>query len=383
MKKPVTKTVANQPSWVLRNDQVEMAVTVKGGHMAPVTFYRKSDLPVQPYFISPWQYEKGPKVEPKILSMLRGDFFCLPFGGGKHGGVEYPAHGQPAGEAWKLRSLDSAAGKTQLTLTMDCTIPKGRVTKTLALVDGQNVVYSQHLCEGFSGRFPLGHHATLAMPDEQRAVEVSTSPTVLGLTYPSAPGNPGEGEYFALRVGQKFKDLRKVPTIWKDYPVDDCSTYPRLKGFCDILGVFSKPVAKAAWTAAVFTNENFMWFSLKDPSVLPCLTIWTENHGRWTFPWNGRTNCLGLEDVAAYLATGMGASLSDNAANQAGIPTAIELSPKTPTAVNYIQGVVKVPTGFTRVAKVQFAPGSVTFVATSGKKVTTPVNHEFLFTGAL
>ena len=73
------KVVASQPAWELANKQVELAVTELGGHMAPVTFYRKSAEPVQPYYISPWQGEKL-KIDEPVLVPLRGDFFCMPFG---------------------------------------------------------------------------------------------------------------------------------------------------------------------------------------------------------------------------------------------------------------------------------------------------------------
>ena len=52
--KATRKTIAGQPSWILANRQVELAVTELGGHMAPVTFYRNTTGPVQPYFISSW-----------------------------------------------------------------------------------------------------------------------------------------------------------------------------------------------------------------------------------------------------------------------------------------------------------------------------------------
>ena len=47
-----------QPCYVVGNKQVEVSVTENGGHMAPVTFYRDSDQPVKPYYVSPWQDEK-------------------------------------------------------------------------------------------------------------------------------------------------------------------------------------------------------------------------------------------------------------------------------------------------------------------------------------
>ena len=49
--------------------------------MAPVTFFRDSAQPVRPYYVSPWQEEAPSKMPAPVLVSLRGDFFCLPFGG--------------------------------------------------------------------------------------------------------------------------------------------------------------------------------------------------------------------------------------------------------------------------------------------------------------
>ena len=48
------ETIDSQPSWILENPQVRLAVTKVGGQMAPVVFLRDSGKPVQPYHISPW-----------------------------------------------------------------------------------------------------------------------------------------------------------------------------------------------------------------------------------------------------------------------------------------------------------------------------------------
>lgn len=63
--------------------------------------------------------------------------------------------------------------------------------------------------------------------------------------------------------------------------------------------------------------------------------------------------------------------------------TALTLRADQPTAVNYIQGVVKIPAGFENVQSLEFAPGAVTFISTTGQRVTAPVRHEFLKTGRL
>ena len=172
-----------------------------------------------------------------------------------------------------------------------------------------------------------------------------------------------------------------MPLIWRDRPFGDCSAFPTRAGFADILAVFNKAAPQPAWTSAVFEKQGFMWFSLKDPTVLPTTVIWISNRGRHGAPWNGRNCCLGLEDVCAYFAEGLGPSVRRNPLNRAGVRTAVSLSRSRPTAINYIEGVVRVPRGFLRVRTAKFAAGEVSFFSETGKQVTAGVNHEFLNTG--
>ena len=134
---------------------------------------------------------------------------------------------------------------------------------------------------------------------------------------------------------------------------------------------------------ATHGEAGYVWFSLKDPTMLNSTVIWIENHGRHGHPWNGRDQCIGLEDVTAHFADGLAASTRDNALTREGVATTVELRAGHATAVNYIQGVVKVPAGFEVVRTLEFAPGEVTFVATGGQRVTAKVRHELLRTGRL
>ncbi len=377
-----------QPCYVVGNQQVEVAVTENGGHMAPVTFYRDSDKPLKPYYVSPWQDEKPSEMPVPVLVPLRGDFFCMPFGGNSDevSGEKHPPHGEIAGAKWKPLGTKKAGDVTTLTMAIDTKIRRGRVTKELSLVDSQNVVYTKHTIEGFAGRVPLGHHATLAMPDQVETVRLAASPFRFGMTYPGTFSDPKQREYQSLLPNSKWNSLEKVPVAWKGEADADLTKLPARPGFADLIQLVNEPWEKTngpAWMTATFTDSNYVWFSLKDPAVLSTTVFWIENHGRHGHPWNGRNNCLGLEDVTAHFADGLKASMEDNVLSKEGVRTAVELKSDKPTTVNYIQGVVKVPEGFEMVKTLEFAPGQVTFVSTTGKKVTAPVRHEFLKTGSL
>ena len=150
--KPEMKSVENKPCWIIANDSVDLAVTEQGGHMAPVTFFKNTKTPVQPYYISPWQNEEG-KAGLPVLEPLRGNFFCMPFGAvNTYQNEEHQVHGEPASSKWKAKSAGRQGSVNRLVLSMKTKVRPGTITKTLSLVDGHNAVYTQHSLEGYSGK---------------------------------------------------------------------------------------------------------------------------------------------------------------------------------------------------------------------------------------
>lgn len=383
--KPPLRTIASQPSWILQSADAQAAITQLGGHLAPVTFFTDSDKPIQPYWISPWQDEEV-SFEDKwgCMAPCRGDFFCMPFGANVEEvrGEDHPGHGESASRKWTFKDLATDGKRHHLRLEMQTRVRKGRIVKDTYLVDRQPAVYQQNVLEGYSGSMPVGNHHTLAMPEEHpESVLVASSPIEFGMTNDGVFSNPALGEYQSLAVGETFKSLSRVPTLWKKPATTDCSKYPTRRGFADLLQINQKPTGdEPAWVTATYTAGGYLWFSFKDIATLPSTVFWIENHGRWSKPWHGRNCCLGLENVCAHFADGLARATRANKLNRAGIPTALKLDPKTPTAVRVIQGVARAPKGFGKVDKVDFAPGKATFI--SGKKrASIDVTWEFLQTG--
>ena len=86
-------TVHGEPSLHLATPELDLDVTLRGGHLAPVVFHL-TGRDVSPYALAPWEPAEFPDLPP-LLSVLRGDFLCLPFGGQENG----PPHGDPANAA--------------------------------------------------------------------------------------------------------------------------------------------------------------------------------------------------------------------------------------------------------------------------------------------
>lgn len=384
-----THPIASLDSWIVQTDEVELAVSRLGGMMAPVTFFRNSKESVQPYFVNPWHAE-GLAIDEPVLVPLRGDFFCMPFGAaGTHSGIDFPTHGEPATKEWGNAALAKEGKLTLFSASMKTSLQKGSIAKRIWLKEGENTLYIQHELSGYHCITSLGHHATLAPGAENGSMNISTSPIKFAMTTPRSPGPTLGGEYYALPPGVHFERLSAIPTIWKDPSWTDCSVFPMREGFDDVIGLCAEPsqddegATLPAWTAAVFPEKGFVWFSLKDPEVLPTTVVWMENKGRHQSPWQGRTTCIGLEEVCGFLARPVSEAVDSNAFTSHGVKSAHTLTPAVPLKINAIQGVARVPRDFHRVAEVRFGSGEITMISNSGKSVSVAVGHDFIATGAM
>jgi hypothetical protein len=379
-----TRIIHGQPSWRLASEGIEAFVTQMGGHLGPVTFDRRGRK-IQPYSVAPWAKEPADRSLPPIIRALRGDFFCLPFGGNAtpYRGERHPVHGETANARWRLESLEAKAGRTCLHLSLKMKVRPGRVDKRIWLVDGQDVVYSQHVVSEMSGPMNLGHHAMLRFPDEPGSGRVSTSRFVYGQVFPQAFEFPEKGGYSWLKLGAEFSSLEKVPSL--DGQTADLTRYPARRGFEDLVMLVSDARQPFAWTAVAFPKHGYVWFALKDPRILRQTILWISNGGRHYPPWNSRhVNVMGLEEVCSYFHLGLAESARPNHISAKGHPTCVALNPLKPLVVPYIMGVVRIPRGFDRVVSIQAAEGNraVSLQSASGKSVKATVHLDFLQTDA-
>ena len=383
--KPGSKTrmIHGQPSWRLGSSEVEAFITETGGQLGPVTFDLKGRT-LQPYSVAPWAEEKLDPSLPAILKALRGDFFCLPFGGNAtpFGQEKHPVHGETANARWRFQSLQRKAGRSALHLSLRTKIRVGQVDKKIWLVDGQQAVYSEHVVSGMSGPMNCGHHAMVKFPDAPGSGLISTSAFVYGQVFPHAFELPENRGYSCLKAGAEFDSLASVPTI--NGETTDLTRYPARRGFEDLVMLVSDTEVPFAWTAVSFPKERYVWFALKDPRILRGTVFWLSNGGRHYPPWNGRhISVMGLEEVTSYFHLGLAESVRNNPLTQKGIPTCLSLDASKPLRIAYIMGVAAVPAGFDRVASIQEVPGkgAILLTSESGKQTKAMVHLEFLPAG--
>jgi hypothetical protein len=373
-------TVHNAEGWKVETKSVNI-FTAKGGAMtAPVFFHFDSGKTVQPYFISPWQDENKFGMGNDCLKNLRGEFFCLPFGGNGDpvNGVTFPCHGETATAKWSCKSAERTGSKVQLVLEMKLSLTEGEVQKKITLDDDQEAVYIEHVVSGLEGDFPIGHHAILNYPDPDEKMYLAADRFDLGMVHPGIFSDPVNKEFQCLLPGAEFDDLTKVPSMFKSPDTIDCTTYPMPVGYTDIFAMFRKPADTPAWTAVVFPERGYIWYALKDSAVLPGTAIWNANQGRYGEPWNGRTSCIGIEDCCSFFACGYKPSIEENELTGRNWKSAFRFSKDAPSSIKVIQGIARIPENFGRITATKFTADGIEFTGCSGITVSAKVDWKFV-----
>ena len=379
--KPKLRTVFSYPSWCMANDQVEVSLAKRGGHLGPITYFRK-DKKFSPMAVAPWHKETKAKYGDRLLSLLRGDFFCMPFGANVKpvGKEKHACHGETANNDWSIKGIirDDGFGCDIMVAEIRTKIRKAKVEKQVCLRDGDEAVYIRHNISDMSGPMDYGHHAMLKW-EKQGAGLISTSKTVYGQVYPGNFEDPAMGGYNSLKAGATFDSLAKVPLANGGYA--DLTVYPARLGFEDLVIVCSDPkAAPFAWTAAVYPEERVVWFALKDPKKLASTVLWHSNRGRHYAPWSGRhIGVLGIEEVTAYFSIGLAESIAANPVSRKGIATSRTFKADETFSIPYIMAAAKVPAGFDHVKTIEPAgKNKVRLVSKSGKKADAGIAWEFI-----
>lgn len=367
-----------QPSYVISTQEITASVTAQGGHLAPVIF-RFGKREIEPFSVAPWHDEKGLSSLPPVLKALRGDFFCLPFGGNDkpYRKEEHPVHGETANRKWKFEAIEETKESIGLHLSMNTSVRKGRVDKWIGLVAGHGVIYQRHIVSDMEGFMNFGHHATLKFPDREGAARLSTSPLDFGQVAVEPVEKPEQRGYSILKPGALFKDLRYVPTITGD--MADLSRYPARRGYEDIAILVAARDLPLAWNALTFQEEGYVWFSLRDPRVLASTLLWMSNGGRHYPPWNGRhVNVMGVEDITSFFHYGIADSVRANSLSRLGVKTCVKLNPRRPLIIKYLMGVAQIPARFGWVENILTDQEGIILVGQRGKKVKVKADLGFL-----
>jgi len=356
------------PTFPLRSNLASLSVTEIGGHLSDVSFTLADGRRIMPMHVAPWAEEPLPPDTPPILRMLRGDFFCAPFGASDLLPEMPFVHGLPANGEWRV----TGGSTNQLDARLDGTVMGASVTKHVELREGELMVYQRHTLTGGSGQVPIGHHAMLRAESE---LQLAFSPWTMALTTPEPDEVPPLGRSL-LQSGQTITDLRKAQRA--DGGLVDLTIFPCPEGFEAIWMLVADRTPEFAWTAAT-SADGWVWFGLKNPRVLPQTLVWLSNGGRDYAPWNGRhRRAIGLEEICGYFHLGHKASIADNPVSRSGSPTTVTLTPDAAVTVAYMFGIAAAPAGFGAVTDIVRAPGGVTLIDAAGHGAFAACDPSFI-----
>lgn len=366
--------IHGEASFSLKTPELDLHVTARGGHLAPVIFHL-TGRDVSPYALAPWLPEEYPDMLP-LLAVLRGDFFCLPFGGQPEG----PPHGDGANLPWRV--VETQERKIQLSI--QATDSGARIEKIFSVRPGHHALYAEHQISNLHGNFSYGNHPILdlsALPESPARVTVS--PFRWASVNPDFFSNPANGESQALAIGARFTDLREVPLA--SGGTTDLTRYPARPGNDDLVMMVSEKASESqpfAWSAVVL--EGYIWFALKNPSDFPATLFWMSNGGLPADPWNHRhLGRLGVEEVCSYFANGLEDSRKDLLAS-AGIPTSRCFERDRTISLKTIQAVALTGRDFGSVAKiVPASQDSVRIIGEFGHEIVVSLDWRFLFESGL
>lgn len=349
--------------WKLTSDLVTLDVTVTGG-MTTAAF-RLGDRCVQPYSLSPWEPDEVDEDLPQLLKVLRGDFFCLPFGPQDQG----DPHGATANALW----TEVEVGPHKLHLKMECEDSGASVSKVIAIGVDHPAVYQEHRISGLSGMWSYGNHPILDCSSmAEGSARVSVSPFRWGSVYQGVFSNPDAGERQCLKDGATFDSLEAVELAAGG--TTDLTRWPSRKGFEDLVMMVNEPASDEqpfAWSAVVM--DGYVWFSLKNPEDFPATLFWMSNGGRDGAPWDGRHfGRIGIEEVCSHFCDSVTRSREEALP---GIPTVREFKSEETTALFIVQAVAAVPAGFGSVASIAPAgDGLVQITGENGASVECSVD---------
>lgn len=358
--------VHGEPSYRIKSSRVEAFLTKRAGHLAPIHF-TLGRRTVSPCSLSPWLPSECPKGTPPILQVLRGDFFCLPFGDDPSAP---PVHGETANRSWRAEEISETRLRVSLRQKNGA-----RIEKIITIDDATAAVYQEHKISNLDGDFNFGHHTVLEFPEKEGPFLVNVSRFKFGQVQPAPFTNPAIGEYSTLKTGGRIRSLQRVPLATGGWT--SLHEYPAREGFEDLIMLTSRP-GDFAWTAVTF--DRYIWLQLKDPRMLPSTLFWLSNGGRHYPPWNGRhRRRLGLEEVCSHFNDGLTISREDRLKKEK-IPTTRRFHPDIPTSIRLIHVAHPVPRAFGMVVDVKReGAGTVRVRGASGREVSVPVAWEHLY----
>ena len=370
-----------QPSYILKSNMVTGYIAVQGGTI--LADFKVNNSTVSPFMVAPWWNEAYDKDLPVIDRVLRGCFFCLPFGANTEPsqGMSFPLHGFTANGCWEVdnKSVEPLSQSVTLGISSKVTDSSSlEVHETITVKQNQPILYISAIAKGADCQLPLGFHPTLQLTPDKGSCIFDMSEPITGFTPPFPVEEAVNQGYSLLKCGQEINDLTNVKTIYDEsVNLREC---PIGKGYEDVAFFLNDPQKSFTYSAVTVKEKGYLYFQLKNPRNLTATMLWMSNGGRYYKPWNGRVNgVLGIEEVNSYFYYGMKQSAEPNPLTSLGYRTAAVLSREQANNYKIIIGTVPVPEDFEGVKDIIRKDAQhICILGRNGDEITVACEIDFL-----
>lgn len=258
------------PALVLTNDKLELTVLSTGGALASLIL-RDDPEKLSPYW-NPSRYAR--ETGRKFSGYAMGHFVCVD-GFGPTSPEEKDAglsgHGEAHTLPWETKLAHKSGATGTLAQTVKLPILQEVLTRTLRMVDGENVVYVQSELEsllGFDRPVNWGEHATLGSPFLEPGATVVDMPAKRAQVRPSNPRampmrlKPGKEFTWPMAPGANGKklDVRTTPQTPNSLDHTTCLVDPSRK----LVFVTALNPSKRLILGYVFRREDYPWIQSWD-----------------------------------------------------------------------------------------------------------------------
>ena len=315
-----------------------LSVQRLGAMLAPLTFVLADGRQVSPLHIAPWADKPEAAGLPGILTRLRGEWPCVPFGYSVTA-EGWPAewesvigepetdeevHGHSSNHPWNFLPDDGTS--LRLALDYPAASPVARVERTITpdperpAVDLAFSIAVRQPC-----RLPIGLHPVFRLPAEVGSARIELGRDSHGFTY------PGTVELGAALFApdRRFLSLAEVPA--RAGGSVDAGAVPFSEDVEELLQIEGTGGRAALANRAEGYRVTLTWQAEHFPSLL----LWYSNRGRKGAPWSGRHVAIGIEPICSPFGLGPATARADNPLARSGVLTAFDFSPDRPFTTRY------------------------------------------------
>jgi hypothetical protein len=184
---PPATTFEDRPGYKLSNGTVELTVLQKGASLVSLVLAKDSTR-INPLW-NPAMLARE-KNQPRRFGNSIGHFVCVDgFGGSsrEERAAGFPGHGEAYSKEFATDAFMTEKGVTTLVMSSPLPLAQEKLTRTMRLVEGENVVYVHSKLESqtaFDRPIAWAEHATIGAPFLERGVTVVDLPAVRSKTRP-------------------------------------------------------------------------------------------------------------------------------------------------------------------------------------------------------